>query len=311
MKHLIIISFVLLLFSCKKDETNNPFDNPVYQKPNETTNPWNASPTSIAGIHARIFKPTCANSGCHDGTFEPDFRTIESSYNTLVNQPIIKNNPQGTFSKRVVPGNPDMSVLINRMITDIDGQSGIMPLSIDPGSDWESQKTTYINNIRAWIADGAKDVYGNSPGTNSLPPQLKGIRITALGGSQSYARNIQTGSIVIPSGVNEIDVWFSCQDDITPVNELSITNALLSLGINDFNNALSFPVETVSPVTDIGFGGANVSFQFKTSINTSALNSGTSYFFRLIVQDELPQPTEIPTSNSAEHVKRYYSFEKE
>jgi hypothetical protein len=27
---------------------------------------------------------TCANSGCHDGTFEPDFRTLEGSYNTLL-----------------------------------------------------------------------------------------------------------------------------------------------------------------------------------------------------------------------------------
>jgi len=310
MKHLIIVSFVLLLFSCKKDETNNPFDNPVYQKPTEITNPWNASPTSIAGIHARIFKPTCANSGCHDGTFEPDFRTIESSYNTLVNQPIIKNNPQGTFSKRVVPGNPDMSVLIHRMITDIDGQSGIMPLSIDPGSDWEAQKTAYINNIRAWIADGAKDVYGNSPGQSSLPPQLKGIRITALGGSQAYARNIQTGSIVIPSGVNEIDVWFSCEDDITPLEQLTIQNALISTGINDFSNASQFPIIPVSPVTGIGFGGNEVSFQFKTTVNISGFNAGTSYFVRVIVQDELPSPTELPGNGSAEHVKRFYSFEK-
>jgi len=38
---------------------------------------------------------------------------------------------------------------------DIDGNSGIMPLAVDPDSDWESQKETYIQNIRDWIQAGA------------------------------------------------------------------------------------------------------------------------------------------------------------
>ncbi|MEO1451605.1 MAG: hypothetical protein AAFV07_18895, partial [Bacteroidota bacterium] len=95
-------------------------------------------PDCFAGLHATIFAPTCANSGCHDGTFEPDFRTIESSYNTLVYHPIIKNDPQGQYTYRVKPGSAEQSVLWNRLTTDIDGQSGIMPLVVDADNPWES-----------------------------------------------------------------------------------------------------------------------------------------------------------------------------
>ena len=78
---LVFVNLLLIfLFSCK-EEYVNPFDNITNTNLNETNN-IELEPTSIAGIHANVFRPTCANSGCHDGTFEPDFRTIESSYNT-------------------------------------------------------------------------------------------------------------------------------------------------------------------------------------------------------------------------------------
>ena len=87
---------VLILASCSEDskQVKNPYDN---QEPENADGvvvnaDKDLDPNSIAALHKDIFKPTCANSGCHDGNFEPDFRTIESSYNTLVNQPIVKND---------------------------------------------------------------------------------------------------------------------------------------------------------------------------------------------------------------------------
>ncbi len=152
----------ILLASCTKEEHVNPYDlQEGGNTPQDSTT--QLDPTSFGGLHARIFRPTCANSGCHDGTFEPDFRTIESSYNTLVNHPIIKNNPQGNYELRVVPGNPDASVLMARLTFDIDGNSGIMPLVVDPGSDWNDMADTHIQNIRTWIQNGAKDLFGNPP----------------------------------------------------------------------------------------------------------------------------------------------------
>ena len=82
----------------------NPYDAQDLPEDN-TVQGEGLNPASIEGLHANIFGKTCANSGCHDGNFEPDFRTIESTYNTLVFQPIIKNDLQGTYEYRVVPGN--------------------------------------------------------------------------------------------------------------------------------------------------------------------------------------------------------------
>ena len=162
MKYLLF--FVLLIIfsfaACKTDDFVNPYDG--INNPEEMTEEnINLEPTSFAGLHANIFSKTCANSGCHDGTFEPDFRTIESSYNTLVGAAIIKNDPQNSFVHRVVRSDVNASQLVARVEYDIDGNSGIMPLVVDPDSDWEMNKATYIQNIKDWIAGGAKDVFGN------------------------------------------------------------------------------------------------------------------------------------------------------
>jgi len=164
MRALVLLALLGLLFACtKRNNVDNPFLDPALQKPADGGDTVQYGPFDFAGLQRDIFKPTCSNSGCHDGTFEPDFRTIESSYNTLVYQPIIKNNPAGQYEYRVVPGDPAASVLINRLTVDIDGLSGIMPLVTDPGSDWGVNKQAYIDRIRGWIAAGAKDAYGNPP----------------------------------------------------------------------------------------------------------------------------------------------------
>jgi hypothetical protein len=164
------------LLSCSKNNgPENPFDDPK-NKPPITNNPVDSfGLDNFAGLQRDIFKKTCSNSGCHDGTFEPDFRTIESSYNTMVYQPVIKNNPAGSFLHRVVPGNAQASVLHERVVRDIDGISGIMPLSVDPDSDWPTRKTTYINAIAAWINAGAKDMFGNPPANGPANPRIQGV----------------------------------------------------------------------------------------------------------------------------------------
>ena len=156
----VLMYMLLILFfvdACTK-EPDNPYNN-IPPPPSDSISLYKPDPKSIEGLHAYIFKPTCANSGCHDGTFEPDYRTILSTYNTLVYRPVIKNDPTNSYQYRVVPGDINKSILYNRLTKDIDGQSGIMPLVIDPGSDWETKKTEYINNIKDWIENGAKDIF--------------------------------------------------------------------------------------------------------------------------------------------------------
>jgi hypothetical protein len=179
MKQLYLLCLCLvLLAACKKSNTPaNPFDDPKNKPPLSNNNDTLLPLDNFAGLHQRIFKPTCSNSGCHDGTFEPDFRTIESSYATMVNQPIIKNNQAGAFQLRVVPGNANASVLHERVVRDIDGISGIMPLSVDPNSDWPAKKTEYIAAIVAWINAGARDMFGNAPTNGPANPRIAGWQL--------------------------------------------------------------------------------------------------------------------------------------
>lgn len=189
MRHFLIITLLgmVALGACKKNNRpENPFDDPKNNPPVNTGPTDPLSLANFAGLHRQIFKPTCSNSGCHDGTFEPDFRTIESAYNTMVYQPVIKNNPAGNFLYRVLPGNAINSVLHERVVVDIDGISGIMPLSVDPQSDWPAKKTEYIAAIVAWINGGALDMFGNPPVNGPANPRLQGLMAVEAGYALSF-----------------------------------------------------------------------------------------------------------------------------
>jgi hypothetical protein len=311
MKGLIFIFYLLILtFGCKKEEKINPFDLPENKEPIANNPVIIIDANSFAGIHKNIFKPTCANSGCHDGTFEPDFRTVESSYNTLVLQPIIKNDVAGSFQFRVKPGDAAASVIINRLTVDIDGLSGIMPLGLSPGSDWESKKDGYIENIRNWIINGAKDVFGNSPVGTNLPPQLTGILITETGSSNALPRNIQSGSIQVPTNATSIDVYLAFTDDQTPINDITYLKVKTGASMNMFEGLQEISLTPVNPISGIGYSGNQIQFTHKFSISVGGLPPAQAQFIRAYLQDNLPTFTELPSTSSAEHIKRYYSFQK-
>ena len=103
----------MLVTACEKDDPANPFDGQVVNQDTVRLVIENPEPASIAGIYQNILKPTCANVGCHDGTFEPDYRTLESAYNTLVYQTPIKND--GNYDYRVEPYNAQSSALMASM----------------------------------------------------------------------------------------------------------------------------------------------------------------------------------------------------
>lgn len=310
MKQCLFLVLFLALVGCKKDDTiENPYDLPQNKAPENEVETYTPDPNSIAGLHKNIFQPTCANSGCHDGTFEPDFRTIQSTYNTLVLQPVIKNNPQGTFDYRVVPGDPDAGVLITRLMTDIDGQSGIMPLALEPSSDWEAKRNEYIQNIRNWIQNGAKDLYGNSPGSSNLAPQLNGIFITVSGNSTHLERNISTGALVVPTGTSNIDVYVSISDDNTPVDQLGILKLKTGNTLNNFSALPEIILQNINSITETGYSGNQVSYRHKVTLPVAGLTLYQKQFIRVYVQDDQPVITEIPSVNSAEHIRNYYSFQ--
>lgn len=307
---LFIFSLLVLTFGCKKEEKINPFDLPENQPPITNNTVVTIDANSFAGLHKNIFKPTCANSGCHDGTFEPDFRTVESAYNTLVLKPVIKNDVAGSFQYRVKPGDANASVLMNRVTVDIDGLSGIMPLGLSPGSDWEAKKVGYIENIRNWIINGAKDVFGNSPVGTNLPPQLTGILITETGSNTALPRNIQSGSVQVPANATSIDIYLAFTDDQTPVSDISYLKVKTGPSMNIFGGLTEISLSSTTPITGEGYSGNQIQFTHKFSVSVGSLPLGQAQFIRAYLQDNLPTLTEIPNTSSAEHIKRYYSFQK-
>lgn len=152
MRSILYLAAAVVFVACTSQTGSNPFDVPPGEEPG-------ANLTGFAEIHERILEPKCANPACHDGTFEPDFRTIEGSYNTLVYHPVVKNDEDRSYEYRVVPGEVEQSWLYNRLVTSND-TLGQMPLYGEPLSNQE------IKQITSWIEQGAKGTDGTVP----LPP---------------------------------------------------------------------------------------------------------------------------------------------
>jgi len=260
-------------------------------------------------VKAYIFSPTCANSGCHDGTFEPDFRTVSSTYNTLVHQPIVKNDPQGSYTFRVKPGSPDESVLMARLTFDIDNNSGIMPLVVEPDSDWPNKAETYKQNISDWIQAGAKDIFGNSPSTSNQLPQMEGAMARANGVWLERSGNGQS-SISILETVNSIELFFAFSDDVTSSQDLTENTVRFSNQKDNYENAeiLNLQINNAAQ-QQIGYFGNNVNYYHSVTINPQDYASlGETIYFRTKIKDSDNPVIEIPSDAGADYIKDYFSF---
>lgn len=303
---LLISLFVL---SCgKNNDPPNPFDDPDVQPPDETVDQFSFDPNTFEGIHNNVFLATCANSGCHDGTFEPDFRSIEAAYNTLVYAPVIKNDPQGSFTYRVQPGDAAASTLYHRLLEDIDGQSGIMPLAINPDSDWSTKKNDYIANIRTWIEAGAPDVTGNFPIAGNQLPQLSGVIGYAGGNTVELDREPGLGPIKVPAGTTDLEMWFAISDAETSTPNITHNKAKISAAINDFGGVPTFDMDIMPSFSTLGYLGEQVDYYHRLQLDVSSYATGTVLFVRLYVQDDGPTITEIPTAGSANYIKEYVAI---
>ena len=262
----ITLFIVALIFvGCKKevlDNTENPFgggsDDVVVDS---------VDARRIVGLHRNIFVSRCANPNCHDGSFEPDFRTIESTYQTLVYQGTIKNDTNNSFDFRVLPGDADASWLVERLITD-DDILGKMPLYAVPLSYNE------IENVKAWINAGAPDAAGNTPSFPNLQPEVRyfvaydtsGVRIDTArvsGWSSSF--------IVKPNSA--FYILASIQDDSTEIKDLQVNKLYVSYDKDDFSNAQTFNATHYN------------NSLWRIDLSTSQFNANQTIYFRYEVKD--------------------------
>tara|TARA_B110000908_G_C10137039_1_gene394946 strand:- start:18 stop:971 length:954 start_codon:yes stop_codon:yes gene_type:complete len=308
----IFIIIALVVQACKKDGEINPYDNPNLDAPEDTTVNYFPDPTTIQALHNNIFIPTCANSGCHDGTFEPDFRTIESSYNTLVYQPVIKNDNTNSYEFRVKPSSSEKSILYKRLIEDIDGISGIMPLSAEynPEHYWYDHQEEYIQNIKDWIDNGAKDMFGNSPLQPNNIPEMRGAIAFVTGQNTPLPRDLPRGTIYVPLSASSIDLWFSVQDDILIASQLSYNKIKFSTNLFNFDNKPEFPLEVITPPkNETGYYMSTTDdFYHKYTLDMSAYNTGDIIFIKIFVKDDVNPVTEIPSNGSDYNIVKHFTL---
>lgn len=310
MRNAIIILTAAALFAipaCKKSG-NDPVENPYSKiKPPDNTNGDKDSipdPASIQGLHRNLFAPTCANSGCHDGTFEPDFRTVQSSFASLVNQKPIKNDQAGTFNARVVPGDADGSILIYRMTVDLGGNSGIMPLVLDPESDYPAKKDEHLANLRKWINDGAKDFNGQSPDKVDFPPTILGVQ--ALLNNNPLARGGKYEPLYSTAG-QSFEIWFSLTDDNVSQGNLSNMKINWSKDPTYYDPANEKPLVKATVKTMPGLYSASAEYGWYYSFDGSGLQKDDVIWFRITMSDGTNNNYQLPNDNSMFFLKKYFA----
>ena len=290
---LIILSFIIILDACKKDPPppTNPYSTINYNNGNQTQSPLDSA--SITGLHKNIFSTRCALPGCHDGHFEPDYRTVESTYYTLVWQPVNKTTVDNHhyFNYRVIPYDTANSFLHERVTTTT---TAYMPSSGIRLSETEIQ---YINT---WIMNGAPDAQGHLPVAPNLPPTISGFYAT-----DSAFHEIDTNRVggvirnafIAPANTT-VYLFVIVSDDSTALPNLTVNQFKFSYNQTDFSAAttMNATYNTLAHLWCITF-------------NTNMFTTGSTVYFRYDVNDgQHLSNTELPNDLSPSYYQTYASF---
>ena len=329
MKKLLIIfvGLAVVIFSCTKEsvtETDlnqptppfNPFDTIDYD---ETMVPYTpVDSNSFLGIHTYILSSSCNQPNCHDGTFEPDYRTVQSAYSTLVFHAVKKNFPTNPVPFRVTPGDPSQSMLYRRITEHNPPNFERMPSSGNQLPD------NSINLIKNWIEDGARDIYGNLPMQTSSQPTSYGLTAFLPNSNDMRVDTIRGGfdfnPFLAPEG-EELELWFLYLD-VTENNDtifgdgLTYNKMKLSTNPFDFSNAveLNMSVSLVPNFISSAFSqplGFPVPYFQNVTFNPAdyGFNVGDVVYIRTYVQDsDHGSPTEIPQTESQIYMLTYFAF---
>lgn len=285
---------VVTFEACKKDQPQNPYDNVDYGNTNPPTD--TVSPFSITGLHRNIFSQRCANPGCHDGNFEPDFRTVQSTYLSLVYHPLVKEDSTGYFVYRVKPYDTAQSWLHERLVTD-DEVLGRMPLYAEPLT------STEMNQINTWIMNGAPNEDGAIATLPNEEPQITYylcLNMNNVVVDTNRIDDLPYNSFILAPNT-QYQFVFQINDDSTAMSDMQNVKMRFNTELNGFpNGALAYQAYYLS------FG--NTQF-WRVVFNTSAFTPGVTNFFRIYANDgDHTNDTEFPRNELNDAYKYYYSF---
>lgn len=306
----MMTSLPILWISCAKDpKVDNKYDGWKSTTEPVVNAPINLDVNTIQGIHFYVFKPTCSNSGCHDGTFEPDFRTVESSYNSLVNVPVKKEDLSvpGQFALRVEPGNAANSMLIRRCEIDLGGNSGIMPLSLDPGNDFRDRKAEYLQRIATWINNGAKDQSGKAVAAKDLKPQMAGMVVEVGGNAMPRFGNYYPAEVPVGSG--NITIYFAYLDDIT--SPAQFTNLAVDTSQNPsiYKGSGALTLSKLGAARTLkGLFQNDRDYWHSVTLNVSNYRKGQVLWFKTTVSDNVNPTVNIPDEFANFNNQKYFAI---
>jgi hypothetical protein len=281
---------VLLFLGCNVG-VNNPFDD-IERPEEEVEQPEIMDSFSISGIHKLILEPKCAIPSCHGGTFEPDYRTPISSFNTMVYRPVIKNDADYTFRYRVVPGDTAASWLHERLLTD-DEILGRMPRYMPPLDDTE------MRMINRWILEGAKDIYGVPAVKPNNNVHIWGVGIYDNAGNRyDENRTAWAQPCTVPSNTT-LKLFLWAWDDETTVEDLTQVKLSFSTDRVNFSNPTS--VTAVFDTND---------WIWRVNLNTSQFPVGETIYMRYTGTDadHVNSPLMFPNASTHESYMGHYSF---
>ena len=311
---IIVFMGLLLVFACQPDPgpPHNPFDDIDYTGGKNIEEPKPDS-ASLIGLHQYIFAKSCAVPGCHDGSFEPDYRSVQSTYSTLVYQPVIKNDPDNRFTYRVVPNDVDASWLYYRVTTD-DQTLGRMPLYDNPLTAGQ------LAALRTWINNGAPDMFGNASSFPNTQPAITAIAAFNKVGTAEVRRDTARvdGNPVYPfiAAKNlQLDIWIGISDDSTDLSQLQNTRLAFSGHYDDFSQAVIVDaIYSANPkvIPDFYGNGKSGEFYWKVSIDAGQelpVDENGITFYRLITNDgNHTEDFEFPRPPHPFEFKLYLSF---
>lgn len=298
-RYLAAVLLLLLLFfqACKKEEVlpPNPYDGVDYST--DDPDVFQSDPNSIVGIYESILRVKCATPGCHDGHFEPDYRSIQSSWSTLVYHQVVKNTADSAYSYRVVPGDTGQSMLWKRLTTG-NAQLQQMPATgsvLSPGE---------LTQIRTWIENGARDMFGNLP----LLPNNEPTIVAYLAYDQAFSVRFDEADnrldslfynpFKIPHNTT-MNLVFLVEDDSTAIPNMQVNQLRLSLDKDDFAGA-----QTVNAFYFNAAGGIWVA-----PVNSGNFAVGDTVYFRYRINDgDQTFNTEFPRDDQPDPYKTYASF---
>lgn len=298
-----VCALLLLTQGCDKDKPlpDNPYDDIV--RDDTTQGEIYVDSLTITYVHKKVLSSRCALPGCHDGNFEPDFRTPQSSFSTLVYATINKNNTAQSFKYRVLPYNKAQSVLYERVtnccfVTQDDRMPQDNIGNILPDSS--------LNMIATWIDNGARDMFGQVAKLPNNEPviQYYAAANTTFSTYYSLTENridsVYYNPFIIDQSISSFYIGVKVTDDSTAESQLQFNKLKISTSPNNFNGASTY--------TGTYFNGFGQSIWLVT-IPATSLPMNDTLFMRYYVNDGQHQNnTEFPRNETLFPYKTYWSF---